>query len=322
VKLVVADVGGTHVRYALAEVSSGGPPDVGPTYRYRTREHPDLASTWRHLGADVGGPLPDAASLALAAPFGPSILSFPNSGWTLDTRTIARDLGLAKCHLLNDFGAVAHAVPSFGPEDFIPVIGADGPLPETGAISVIGPGTGLGAAILRRQHGRDDVVETEAGHAAFAPHDAEEAAIAEQLRRKWPRLSAERIVAGPGLDNVAWAFAALEGQSSDAMDSSALWAAAIERSDERATRALDVWLLAFASSIGDIALSHGSRSVVLVGSLVNRIAERLREPTFADRFRAKGRYRDLMEHIPVKLLTREDPGLVGAALAFQKANDL
>lgn len=319
-KLVVADVGGTHVRYALAELVEGSQPRIGETHRYRTREHPDLPSTWRQLAADLSEPLPDAASLAVAAPFGPPILAFPNSGWTLDTRTIAQELGLSKCHLLNDFGAVAHAVSSFGPEDFLPIIGEDGALPETGAISVIGPGTGLGAAILLRRHGRDEVIETEAGHAAFAPHDAEEAVIAEQLRRKWPRMSAERIVAGPGLDNIAWALAALEGQSCDTMDSSRLWATAIERSDPTAARALDVWLLAFASSIGDIALSHGSRTVVLVGSLANRLADRLREPTFADRFRAKGRYRDLMDHIPVRLLTREDPGLLGAAVAFQHEN--
>ena len=321
-KLVVADVGGTHVRYALAEITGKGPPTVGPTYRYRTRDYPDLPSTWRKLATDVGEPLPQAASLAVAAPFGPEVLAFPNSGWTLDTRTVADDLGISKCHLLNDFGAVAHAVSSFGAADFTPIIGDDRPLPQEGAISVIGPGTGLGAAILLRRNGRQEVIETEAGHAAFAPHDAEESAIADQLRRTWPRISAERIVSGPGLDNVADAIAAIEGRRGSDRDSSSLWAAAISRSDPDAARALDIWLLAFASSIGDIALSHGSRSVVLVGSLANRLTDRLTEPTFADRFRAKGRYRDLMQHIPVKLLTREDPGLFGAAVAFQHASGL
>jgi glucokinase len=205
-----------------------------------------------------------------------------------------------------------------GEEDLIPLHGPAGPIPQEGATSVIGPGTGLGVAILLHRHGRFAVVETESAHIAFAPLDAEEAAIGEQLRRKFGRVSVERLVSGPGLGNLVSALAALEGVPDPALPDAELWTRALAGSDPLVIRALDHFLAAFGAAAGDFSLAHGAMSVIITGGLANRLGDHLRAPAFVEAFKAKGRYRERMEKIRIRLATYAEPGLFGAAVAFQR----
>jgi len=312
-KLVAIDAGGTHVRFAIAELADGERPRLGPTHRYRSSDYPDLPSVWRRFAADAGEPLPPNAAIGVAAPIGESVLRFVNSPWTIDTRSLPGTLGLDRLTLLNDFGAIAHAVPGLRDDELEHVHGPEGPLPQQGVTSVIGPGTGLGVAMLIRRSGDYAVVETEGAHIGFAPCDAEEDALVRALRSKHGRVSVERIVSGPGLSELAAALG-----KSDTSNSAALWEAACSGTDPIAAQALDRFLLAFGSAAGDLALAHGSNAVVIAGALANRILDRLRGSPFGDRFEAKGRYRRRMEGIPVKVATHPDPGLLGAAIAFQR----
>lgn len=317
-RIVVADVGGTHVRFALAELRAGGRPRIGTIHRYRTSEHDGLAGVWSRFAAEAGAPLPDAAAVAVAAPIGEDVLRFVNSNWTIDTQTVKRDLGVETLTLLNDFGAVAHAVQTLAPDEFIHVHGPEGPLPETGMTTVLGPGTGLGVAMLLRREGCSHVIETEASHVAFAPQDMEELAIAGHLRGRYGRVSAERVVAGPGLIDIAQAISAQEGHRCDITDAGTLWTEAVASHGSLAARALDRLVMALGSLSGDLALAHGSNAVVITGGLTNRIVARLRSPLFLDRFVAKGRYRERMEGVQVKVARYAEPGLLGAAVAFEK----
>jgi len=313
-KIVAADIGGTHARFALAELRPGAQPMVGTMRKYRVRELAGLGEAWERFARDGGGDLPRAAALAVAAPIEGDVLTFMNSDWRIDRQGIAASLGLDRLTLLNDFGAVAHAVSAVGPDELAPVIGS-GALPAEGITSVIGPGTGLGVSILDRRGGGVRVIETEAAHIGFAPLDPEEEELADFLAGRHGRASVERVVSGPGLVDI---YAFLGGGDWDPNKAGALWDAAVDGSDPLADKALSILVRCFGAAAGDIALAHGAMGVAITGGLTNRIADRLAGPAFESRFTAKGRYRARMQRTPVKLLTYAEPGLLGAAIAFQR----
>ena len=317
-KIVVGDIGGTHARFALAELGGGGRPRLGPLRKYRTREHAGLEAAWARFEREAGEPLPKAAALAVAAPIEGEVLRFLNSDWRIPRATIAAELGLERLLLLNDFGAVAHAVSALAPDELAPIAGPPALQPE-GVVSVIGPGTGLGVAILSRRAGRVTVIETEAAHIAFAPLDPEEEALADTLIARYGRASVERVVSGPGLIDV---YLHLGGETELApARAGELWSAAIDGSDALAAHGLDILVRCFGAAAGDISLAHGAMGVAITGGLANRIAHLLRSPAFEARFTAKGRYRDRMQRVPVVLATYAEPGLLGAAIAFERETE-
>lgn len=314
-RIVAADIGGTHARFALAEIVPGERPQLGPMKRYRTREHPDLPSAWQKFAQEIGEPLPSAAAIAVAAPIEGETLRFMNSEWRIPRFGIAGELGLERLTLLNDFGAVAHAVSVLRTDELAPVAGP-AELPEEGVVSVIGPGTGLGVSILSRRRGQITVFETEAAHIGFSPLDPEEEALADTIVARYGRASVERIVSGPGLIDI---YSHLGGGGDwDPNRAGELWTAAIDGTDAIAVHALDILVRCFGAAAGDISLAHGAMSVVLTGGLANRIAPLLRSPAFAARFTAKGRYQERMHRVAVMLATFAEPGLLGAAVAFQR----
>lgn len=312
-RIVAGDVGGTHARFAIAEVAASGTPALGQVRKYRIAEHGGLASAWAAFKRDSGGELPRQAAVGVAAPMDGDVLRFVNSGWMIDRRTIAAELGIEKLSLLNDFGAVAHAVSAMAPDTFAPLAGPPAGLPEDGVVTVIGPGTGLGVAALLRRGGRAEVIETEAAHIAFAPDTEGERLVEQAVRASHGRCSVERVVSGPGLSDI---YDTLGGPKFH--DPARLWAAALEGGDPAAGRALDLLVGAFGAAAGDLSLAHGSMTLVIAGGLANRMRDRLASPIFRDRFVAKGRYRARMERVPVLLSTHPEPGLLGAAVAFQR----
>ena len=313
--IVVADIGGTHARFALADIVPGERPRLGPMKRYRTREHPGLASAWEKFAQDSGGELPRAAAIAVAAPIEGEVLRFMNCDWRIPRFAIADDLGLEHLTLLNDFGAVAHAVSVLGDGEIVPIAGPE-QLPDEGVISVIGPGTGLGVALLARHRGAVHVIETEASHIGFSPLDPEEEALADAIVARYGRASVERIVSGPGLIDI-YAFLGGAGDY-DPNRAGELWTAAIDGTDAVAVHALDILVRCFGAAAGDISLAHGAMGVAITGGLANRIASLLRSPAFAARFTAKGRYHERMHRVAVALVNFAEPGLLGAAVAFER----
>ena len=314
-KIVVADIGGTHARFALAELVPGERPQLGPMKRYRSREYPGLGGVWERFAQETGEELPRNAAIAVAAPIEGETLRFMNNDWRIPRFGIADELGLDRLTLLNDFGAVAHAVSVLGGGELEPIAGPE-TLPQEGVVSVIGPGTGLGVAILARKNGRVTVIETEAAHVGFAPLDPEEEALADTITARYSRASIERIVSGPGLIDI---YLHLGGAGEwDSSRAGELWTAAIEGKDPIAVHALDILVRCFGAAAGDISLAHGAMGVAITGGLANRIAPLLRAPAFAARFTAKGRYHERMHRVAVVLVAYAEPGLLGAAVAFER----
>ncbi len=310
--IAVGDVGGTHARFALATLTPDAPPVIGNVRKYRTAEHDGLAEAWGAFVADCGSAPPDAAAIAVAAPIEGDMLRFTNGHWAIDRRTIRAALGLEQLLLLNDFGAVAHAVSALPTRAFEHLAGPGQGLPAEGAVTVVGPGTGLGVSLIIRRNGSSEIVECEGGHIGFAPRTEIERRIEQAMTARHGRCSVERVASGPGLADI---YAVLGGAG---VDDPALWDAALGGSDPVAVEALEVLTGALGAAAGDLSLAHGSTALVLSGGLANRMRERLAWSSFWEAFIAKGRYRERMERVTLLLLTAPEPGLIGAAVAFQR----
>lgn len=318
-EIVAGDIGGTNARFARAIVEPGRAPRLETVRTYKTSAFPDLASAWRRFLAEEGDLRVAAASIAVAAPMDGGLIRFTNSPWVIEPEKVAEQLGIDHVHFLNDFGAIAHAVAWLEDGAFTHLAGPK-TVPAEGLTTIIGPGTGLGVAMLLRRGGRYEVMETEGGHLDFAPLDAIEQQILDRLRDRYLRVSTERIVSGPGLANLYEALAVIEAQPMLPRDDAALWATAIEGGDHLARAALDRLVLSFGAAAGDLALAHGANQVVIVGGLANRIRDRLRAAPFHQRFCAKGRYAPRMARFPIRLVEYDQPGLLGAAAAFGATN--
>jgi len=315
VELVAVDIGGTHARFALAEVAGGKVVALGPETTLKTAEHASFQTAWEDFGRSLGRALPRAAAIAIAAPIHGEVIKFTNNPWIIRPALIGEKLGVDAHVLVNDFAAVAHAVAQAAPEHFLHLAGPEGPLPK-GTISVVGPGTGLGVAHLYRDAHGYRVTATEGGHLDYAPTDAIEDAILARLRQRYRRVSVERVVAGPGLADIRAELARLEGKAVRELDDKELWALAMSGEDSLAAAALDRFCMALGSVAGDLALAQGAQATVIAGGLGYRIREHLIRSGFAERYRAKGRFEALMAALPVKLIVHPQPGLFGAAAAF------
>lgn len=310
-KIVAGDIGGTHARFALADVADGKVVSLGEPVVLRTREHAGLPAAWAEFGRRLGEPLPRYAAFGIAGPITGGPVHFLNSPWVVDPATLATDLSLDMHLLLNDFGAMAHAVHALGPDCFDHLAGPHLPLPPDKPISVIGAGTGLGVAVLQRLERGIAVLETEGAHIHFAPLDEAERQVSDAIAAKYGRTSVERVVSGPGLGDIVRTFA-----PGDPRDDAALWAAAIAGEEASTRDALALFLGAYGAAVGDLSLAHGSLGIALTGGLTNRMKHLVAASAFHARFCNKGRYRERMEAIPVKLVTHPQPGLFGAAAAF------
>ncbi|KQM72303.1 glucokinase [Sphingomonas sp. Leaf20] len=315
-EIVAADIGGTHARFAIAEVENGRVVTLGEPVTMKTADHASLQTAYQAFEAGLGRPLPRALGIAVASPVANDVIRLTNNPWIIRKSLITERLNADQWVVVNDFGAVGHAVAQVPDSDFIHLCGPDTPLPAEGITTVCGPGTGLGVAQVLRHKNRYQVLETEGGHMDFAPLDGIEDALLKRLRKTFTRVSAERVVAGPGIVAIYETLAEMEGRSVPSRDDRTIWTEAIDGTDSIALAALDRFCLALGAVAGDLALAQGAKAVVIAGGLGFRIKDRLIRSGFDQRFVAKGRFQTMMAAMPVKLITHPQPGLFGAAAAF------
>jgi len=317
--LVAVDIGGTHARFAIATVADDGAITLGEPETLHTEDHASFQTAWEDFRERMGGALPDAVSMAVAGPVKTDIIRFTNNPWIIRPPLIGEKLGCGQYTIVNDFEAVAHAAARAPAEQFLHLAGPEQDLPESGTISVLGPGTGLGVAHFWRDGGESYRVQaTEGGHGDFAPLDSIEDAILARLRKRHNRVSDERVVSGPAIIDIYQTLAAMEGRAVQELDDIEIWTRGTNGEDSLAAAAVDRFCLALGSVAGDIALVQGASGVVIAGGLGYRIRETIIASGFESRFRAKGRFAGLMATLPVKLIVHPQPGLFGAAAAFAR----
>ena len=322
---LVADVGGTNARFALVDLD-----DSDCTLQHaQTLHNADFASLQHAIEtylADVGQ-RPKHAAIAVACPVDSDEIRLTNRAWSFSVSEMRQALGLDALHMLNDFGAVAWAIPALRAEDCVQLFGPDHP--GSGPISVLGPGTGLGVALLVGDTTKGwSVVATEGGHVSFAPVGDEERMIEQWMTARHGRTSTERLLCGKGISeidavyrgvpavvsNVAPGESGLHGSLREPAD---VVAAALDGHDLAARQTLARFCSVLGSVTGDCALIHGARAVVIAGGIVPRFLPFLRSSAFRERFLMKGRFAAYLERVGVRVIIHPNPGLLGAAMAIR-----
>jgi len=222
------------------------------------------------------------------------------------------DVGLQRVHIVNDFEAVAYAAAQVDASGVLHLCG-----PETaprGPTLVVGPGTGLGAALWIPTANGPVVLATEAGQPTLAASTELEMAIVRHMQRDRAHVSIEHALSGPGLMNLYRAICALQGQAPALASPDAVTAAAMTGTDPLARQALDVFCGLLGSTIGDMALFYGAHGgVYLAGGILPQIREYLRTSTFVERYLQKGPMGEALARIPVKVVEHGQLGVIGAA---------
>jgi glucokinase len=317
---LVADIGGTNARFALASVA-GERPQI---YSEKTLPTSDFASLQHAIEAyfSILTERPRRAAIAVAAPVLDDAIALTNRAWSFSQSELQRALGFDSLSVINDFGAVARAVPALAATEMDMLYG---PVRSSlgGPITVLGPGTGLGIALLHQQSTHWNVLETEGGHVSFAPLSDEEQHIARWLSARFGRTSNERLLCGAGLSHIDAALAGLEHPSlqpgpENLRAPSDIVALALEGHDISARRALARFCAVLGSVAGDACLIHGSRTLMIAGGIVPRFIPFLRASAFRERFLSKGRFAAYLEQVTIGVITHPNPGLLGAAVALQQ----
>jgi glucokinase len=312
---LLADIGGTNARFALLHADGR----LEPLDRQAVAAHPAPAAAIR--AALAGRTAPARAVLAVAAPVHRPPVTLTNAGWRFDPDDLAAATGIGRIELVNDFEAQAWALSALAGDDLAPLGG--GPGRPGAARVVLGPGTGLGVATWlppASTGGAPRVLAGEGGHAALAAEDGRDAALLARLRPRFGgRVSAERVLSGPGLLALADAVAAEDGHPGPEWAAPADLVAAARAGHPLAAETVTRFAAFLASFAGDLALIAGAwDGVYLAGGIPGQIPEFLTERAFRGRFEAKGRFRVELEPVPAWRVVRPDPAFLGLAERVQR----
>jgi glucokinase len=316
--LLVGDVGGTNARFAVARMVDGWPVlehhESFPAERYPTF----LEGVKAFIdGCEVK---PSGGVIAVAGPVTDGAIDLTNSPWRVSEAELG-SLGLNPVLLINDFEALAWGAPVV-PEDQLESLGGPAAGDPQSAIAVLGPGTGFGVSALARDiHGREIALPSEGGHACFAPGDPIEDEILRILRRRYDRVSIERLICGPGLLNMHRALAEIEGRETHIDDPAEITAEALADYDSACGATLARFCAILGAVAGDIALTMGARGgIYIAGGIAPRILPFLKASPFRERFERKGRFTEYNRAIPTKVIMHKHAALLGAArVAFAEA---
>jgi glucokinase len=322
---LVADVGGSNARFGWLD---------GQTHRIQhvaclsVADHPGLVEAARHYLEQIRRQLgtafraPQAAAIAVATPVSGDHVEMTNSDWSFSRQAACSSLGLAALHVLNDFEALALALPHLTPHQVRQI----GPVPAAGeraapaTLAVVGPGTGLGVAGVIPTASGWIALPGEGGHATRAPGNDFEAALLGWVRKRHSHVSAERFLSGIGLPVLHGAVADVLGIAAAGrdLDAPAIVDAGLA-GDDVARRTLDVFCALLGSFAGNVALTLGARGGLFVGGgIVPRLGSFFDASQFRRRFEDKGRLSSYLASIPTAVITDTLAALTGAAASLDQ----
>jgi glucokinase len=311
--MLIGDIGGTNARFALANPTLTG---YSEELTLHCADHETAVEAINDYLGRVGIPDPDVICVAAAGPVVDQTVRFTNNAWTIDCRELAKRFPSAEIRLINDFEAIAWAIPHFEPAD-VETIGPEvttGRDPDHYTIGVLGCGTGLGVAGVTVREGRIHHITGEGGHTGFAPESRVQFEVLKQLSKRFERISDERLLAGPGIENIYWALRRIHGEDDVRITTAEIFQRALDNTDDIATETLRFFYEALGQVAGNLALMLGAFDGIYIGGgIVIRYPDLLKTSSFRSGFENKGRHRSLMERTPTKLILHPQPGLLGAS---------
>jgi glucokinase len=253
-----------------------------------------------------------SGSFAVAGAIDGDWFEMTNNPWAFSVQAVCKELGFESLHLLNDFGASAWSIPILQASEFVKIGGGES---DPGVpVAVLGPGTGLGVGGYILQDDQFTALQTEGGHASFAPQNDLEIEILRYLQKIYGRISWERVLSGPGLENLYAALAAINGKKDEKLSASQISRAALKKSDAQCIAVLNQFCACLGTLAGDVALMLGARGGVnIAGGIVPRFVDFFVASPFRERFEMKGRFSDYNAGIATQVVVAAQPGLLGAA---------
>jgi glucokinase len=315
---LVADVGGTHIRFGIAV---GRPDshslDVHCVRRYAVRAHESIAHAAQHYRRDTPG-IPASltrAAVAVAGRVDRDQVQLTNSAWSFSASALSEAQQFKRLHVINDFEAVGHAVGALRAEDLNPIGPQRLSLPmDQGVCAILGVGTGLGVGGVVANAGTFSVLATEGGHASFAPTSERSIELLRWLRKKYGRVSAERVLSGAGLANIYQAHCEIEGSSRPELSAAEITARAAGGSDPHCVEAVGLFCELLGSFAGDLALTLGAwQGVLISGAMLQHFDRAMLERRVRAGFEYKGRFTPAMRGVPLETISHPHVELLGAA---------
>ncbi len=314
---LVADIGGTHARFALVLSGQLRPSQVRTLQVSGFANLSDAILAYFEQINLSERERPNEVCLAIAGPTGQDTVHITNNGWSFSQRALIRDLKLQRLTVINDFTAQAYAAPLLGAEDLVK-IGSGTAQPDK-ALAILGPGTGLGVGGLLFDGASPVPLFSEGGHVDFAPCDEREMEVLRYLWKRFDHVSAERLLCGAGLTNLYEALSAIHGKIGQTLSPAQITEAAKAGNEALCRETVEMFCAMLGSVAGNTALTLGAHGgVYIAGGIIPKILDLFMASAFRARFEAKGRFQDYLANIPTWVVTAEHPGLLGAASALQQ----
>ncbi|KAF0285852.1 hypothetical protein BA899_01380 [Spiribacter sp. SSL99] len=313
--VLVADIGGTHARAGLVTEPGRAPARI---FRRPTRSFNGLAGFLAAARDDLAPhPAPLRAVCAVASPLDDDPVELTNAGWRFSPQAVASDLGLAQVELLNDWVAQGWAVTALERRDQ-QVIHAGVPRTDSPRLA-LGPGTGLGSAVIVPCGTRWQVFASEGGHISFAPQTGRQQAIAEQISQRFGHCSAERLASGMGIEAIYRAIQAIDGGEPVLTTAEAIARAGMN-GDRVGREVLEHMTDALGNVAGDLALATGARGgVYLGGGVIPALGAAFDWQRLRRAFLAKGRFGAYLAPVPMIAINHPSAALLGLS-AYLQAN--
>ncbi|WP_076410675.1 glucokinase [Shewanella sp. UCD-KL12] len=319
-QIIVADVGGTNARFALAEVQSHQLEQISLSHEetYASGNYPslgDVLATYREQHQiDTG-----LVCMAVAGPVSDGKAKFTNLDWQVNASRIEEKFSLEHVSIINDFAAFAQATPYLPQQDMSRLIDAPG---AAGApIAAIGAGTGFGVAALAHTNKGYQVSAAEGGHTILAAADEFQWQILQAAKEEFDYICVERLLSGTGLALLYRCVAKVNGQQVQHYQSADVSRLAVSGQDSTCEQTLNLFCQWLGAVAGDIALIQGARGgVVIGGGVLPRFIDFVKASPFEQAFKAKGLMTEYMGDIPVDISLNTNAALVGSAIFL--ANEL
>jgi glucokinase len=301
---LIADIGATNSRCALVDRS-------GQFARTRNFSNTDFDSLEALLRRFLDGTVPERAALAIAGPITGDSVALLNIDWRFSQRALATMLGTGTLLILNDYEALAHALPRLTGDDCHPI--GNGQAVPGAAMAVIGPGSGLGVSAAAPHGNSWTALAGEGGHVTLPALSDTESLIVAEHRDANGHCSAERLLSGPGLVKIYSTLVRRAGRDPDPVTAAEITAKAA-LGEDIAVETYDVFFALLGTVAGNLALTVGARGgVYIAGGIVPRVISALERSDFRQHFIGKGRYRKYLDAIPTSVITIERPAFLGLA---------
>ncbi len=311
---LLADVGGTNARFARQAAPGAQLEDIRvlPGDDFNSLQ----AAIETYLKDVSQAELPRAAAIAIANPVTGDEVKMTNRDWVFSQKAMKKALGLQMLRVINDFTALALALPDLQPHELRQVGG--GAARADAAVALVGAGTGLGVSgLVPNGHGGWAALAGEGGHVTLPAETLRERLVADGLARQYGHASAERLLSGQGLVDACRVLCVADGVVPEQIpaNAAAVTRLALAAELSQAREALDMFCAMLGSVSANLALTLGAQGGVYVGGgIVPRLGDWFDRSPFRQRFEAKGRFASFLSQIPVWVITAKDsPALLGAA---------